>query len=216
MSSEVMVCENPRPSREDRLARLAEVANREHENLLDMARHAVAHALEAGNALLEAKKLCAKGTWTAWLAERFRGDASTARGYMRLATYLPRMVGDRESIRDLNYTDAIRMIKGLKQVDGRVNNNARRRPKQAAALVGQPAMEANHPTEATPATALALPAALPGERFALFGKLLGQAISELRRLADASRSDAPYARHLLRPLERIHAAAAEGAWVWDD
>jgi hypothetical protein len=217
MSNEVTVHDKSGVEREARLTRLAEVANEAHDNMVTAARRAVAHALEAGKALLEAKDLCTKGTWTVWLTERFSGDASTARGYMRLATYLPQVKSDRESIRDLNYTEALRLVKGFKRVDGRANNGGRGSAKKAAALANLPEAETNQPLEsALPKAVAVVSPALGGDGFALIGQFLQQAIAELKRLAEANKSDAPYARHLLRPLVRIHDGLATRAWVWDD
>ncbi|HVA51079.1 MAG TPA: hypothetical protein VNH11_32360 [Pirellulales bacterium] len=74
MNTSLTVRENRKLERETALAQLAEVANRAHDGVLKAAREAVMRALEAGRALVEAKEICPKGTWTAWLAGNFGGS----------------------------------------------------------------------------------------------------------------------------------------------
>jgi hypothetical protein len=48
-------------------------------------RSAVAHAIRAGNLLLEAKGIVTHGFFGVWLTNNFKGGARTAQNYMRLA-----------------------------------------------------------------------------------------------------------------------------------
>lgn len=94
MTREMAVSDNKVAHGRGDLALLAERANRAHEQVGDAARDAVDYACEAGHALLEAKRHCQRGQWTAWLAAHFHGSARTAQGYMRLATYRNQVEGD--------------------------------------------------------------------------------------------------------------------------
>ncbi|MGH7140947.1 MAG: hypothetical protein ACREHD_34890, partial [Pirellulales bacterium] len=67
MNDVVTTNECPLPDRNHDLARLADCANEAHVKVAGAIQEAVLHALEAGQALLAAKRLCRKGGWSAWL-----------------------------------------------------------------------------------------------------------------------------------------------------
>ncbi|MGH7134212.1 MAG: hypothetical protein ACREHD_00645, partial [Pirellulales bacterium] len=75
MNDVVTTSEPSLPDRDHDLARLADCANEAHSKVVGAMQQAVLHALEAGQALLEAKRLCRKGAWTAWLTDNFRASA---------------------------------------------------------------------------------------------------------------------------------------------
>jgi Protein of unknown function (DUF3102) len=68
---------------------LIEPINMEYEAAESEGRSAVAHAVECGRKLLEAKAGLNHGHWEPWLAEHFAGTSETAAGYMRLAKSYP-------------------------------------------------------------------------------------------------------------------------------
>jgi hypothetical protein len=70
-----------------KLARLAATANREHHLVIQSGQAMVAHAVAAGEALLEAKRIIDRGEWTRWLKESFEQSPTTANNYMRIARY---------------------------------------------------------------------------------------------------------------------------------
>src|SRR5690242_3849125 len=70
---------------QERLAQLGLKAKEAHLAAQNCAATAVERALEAGQALLEAKSLCPFGRWTQWLKETFQHEVGTARCYMRAA-----------------------------------------------------------------------------------------------------------------------------------
>jgi hypothetical protein len=175
--------------RERELAEWAGLANQEHDLVVGAARQSVAHALQAGQALLEAKRICLKGAWTVWLAGNFNGSLRTAQGYMRLATHWNQVGGDPQRVADLNYREVTRLLTGLSRSDGRINHGRRSNGRHVAA------------PEAAAQAESACP--VPSDRFAAVGELLRQAIGELRRIIESSVRHAPFARHVLGPLERI-------------
>lgn len=196
MTNEIMTGGDVATPRERELAEWAGLANQEHELVVGAARQAVAHALQAGQALLEAKRICLKGAWTVWLAGNFHGSPRTAQGYMRLATHWNQVGGDPQRVADLNYREVTRLLTGLSRSDGRINHGRRPNARQVAAP--EPAVQAE---SSFAATAVASPRPAPSDRFAAVGELLRQAIGELRRIIESSAGHAPFARHVLGPLE---------------
>jgi hypothetical protein len=129
------------------LEQLAERANEAHSEVLAIAGNAVGRGLVAGQALLEAKRICRPGTWYAWLADHFRGSRRTAQAYMRLATHIPQIEGDAHSGAHLRTAQLRHMLTGLSATDGRV-----RSPRAKRALAN---VESEHAlANAEPAPAL--------------------------------------------------------------
>jgi hypothetical protein len=66
---------------------LAAIANAEHTHVHLAGRALMEHAIRAGEALLEARKLVERGHWMEWAAEHVEVDITTAYRYMRMAEY---------------------------------------------------------------------------------------------------------------------------------
>jgi hypothetical protein len=199
--------------RHQKLRQLAELANQAHHHFRESMRQAVADALQAGQALLAAKELCEDRGWTKWLKANFGPSEATARGYMRLATYWPQVGGDQERVSGLSYREIMRLIKGMECADGRANPGLKKLVAPVAPADG--AITCAEVEGCEPGT-LVLSPEIADEPLGVFKKLLRQAIAELRRVIEADRSEAPYARHLLQPLERIHDGLSGYQWHWDD
>lgn len=214
MNHDITPSEDWRPEEpERRLQQLAELAIQAHDNFRASMQRAVAHALEAGQALLEAKALCPDKGWTKWLKAHFRPSLNTARGYMRLATYWPELEGDPQRVVGRSYNEILRLIKGLACADGRANPARNRLAAPAAPSGGAKRRADGDPAQASGA---ALAAPVDGGPLGQFARLLKQAIVELRRVVEADPSESSYARHLLQPLERIHDGLSGYQWHWDD
>jgi hypothetical protein len=67
------------------LENLAEEINEEHRLCEEALKSGLAHALKAGELLVEAKGHTKHGEWGRWLAENFEGSVRTAQAYMRVA-----------------------------------------------------------------------------------------------------------------------------------
>lgn len=80
MAEPLPIPEAAEPSIEE----LADRANRAHALVEQAATAMVLRAIEAGEALCEAKRLLGHGEWEDWLPENFAGSKRTARAYMRL------------------------------------------------------------------------------------------------------------------------------------
>ncbi len=76
----------------ERLADLASAINEEHRCFQGASGAAsfAAHAIKAGELLIEAKARCPHGTWQAWLEENFEGPVGIAQAYMREAGKQPK------------------------------------------------------------------------------------------------------------------------------
>lgn len=69
----------------NRLPTLAAEIRAAHTGVLDAAKTAAERAIEAGNALLEAKELVKHGEWLPWLKEHCRLPERTSQFYMKIA-----------------------------------------------------------------------------------------------------------------------------------
>jgi ParB family chromosome partitioning protein len=67
------------------LFELAQIANREHELAYRSGAEMVAHAINAGEALIAAKAQTPRGEWLPWLAANFNASEDTAERYMKVA-----------------------------------------------------------------------------------------------------------------------------------
>ena len=72
------------PDAPTQLDQLAAQANAAHQRVDQAARQNLFAVLEAGQALLQARKLCL-GKWLVWLAKNFKASARTAQRYMAFA-----------------------------------------------------------------------------------------------------------------------------------
>lgn len=97
------------------LDELVKTINREHDAVMDAAQSVVAHAILAGEALIQAKALVPHGQWEAWTGQQFPDrHGKTLRLYMRLAR-------NADAIREANpktITAAQRLIVGESFIAG--------------------------------------------------------------------------------------------------
>jgi transposase len=84
----IVLAEAARPTE---LARLADAANTEHRQVLQLAATALDHATRCGEALIAAHDAVTDGDWEVWLAQNFEGDRVTAYRYIRIAAYKDRL-----------------------------------------------------------------------------------------------------------------------------
>lgn len=195
------------------LEQIAHRANQAHALAMVSTRNAVQHALTAGQALLQAKELCPKGSWGKWLADHFDGSERTAQAYMRVATHRHQLGGDPLRAAEASRRAIERMVAGLPASDGRCRPKRRLtdlKTESAAAGsdadVGQPAS-----SDASGSSPGSSPETDIG--FARVARLLGQAVEELQRLAEHDRSgDASYAGHLLARLRLLRDGLPRTRW----
>jgi len=76
------------------LENLAAEINAEHRACDAALRNGLAHAVKAGQLLVEAKTHTKHGEWGGWLADNFEGSVRTAQAYMRVARELPTLEGE--------------------------------------------------------------------------------------------------------------------------
>jgi hypothetical protein len=91
---------------------LAAEVEKEHRAVENHFKQAVVHAIKAGEALNEAKKLVKHGDWYDWLETNFKFTTRTATNYMLLAS-LPEEI--RNSVSDLTLREALAAIASTKQ-----------------------------------------------------------------------------------------------------
>lgn len=219
MNDVVTTSESSLPDRDHDLARLAERANEAHSKVAGAIQQAVLHALEAGQALLEAKRLCLRGAWTAWLKANFRASARTAQGYMRLVAHWHQVGGDPQRAADLSQRQFDKLLKGMSYSDGRSNTARSSAQKQLTAeetaLKGQSQpLPAESTTSSGSPTQLPISLATNGDPFGVVVQLLEQTVAELRRLRTKP-EHARYARHLMQPLERLRLGITQRRWFWN-
>ncbi|MBI3776768.1 MAG: DUF3102 domain-containing protein [Gammaproteobacteria bacterium] len=90
---------------------LATQINAEHSAATTAANTAVQHALNAGQLLIEAKKLVAHGEWLPWIAANCQLADRTVQGYMRLARELPKLDGPKaQRVADLPLREALALL----------------------------------------------------------------------------------------------------------
>jgi len=73
---------------EARLEELADKANEEHHAAEDSAKEMAFHAMQAGEVLLNAKRLIPHGQWTAWLRRNIKARPRTVQLYIQMARKL--------------------------------------------------------------------------------------------------------------------------------
>ncbi len=84
------------------LSALAGAINAEHRACETAFRAGLAHAVRAGELLMEARALCPHGTWLPWVRENFEGSERLAQGYMQVARELPKLAAeDPQRVADL-------------------------------------------------------------------------------------------------------------------
>lgn len=215
MGSSLTIRERQDLDREENLARLAEVAKQAHAQVLDAAREAVVRALEAGRALIQARQLCRKGAWTAWLTGHFGQSCSSAYDYMRLARYVAALGDDAQCLAGLSYNDAKRLIAGKYRAAKAVRGEPSASDKPLAISAPTALMRPATPDQprATEVADTAVPAgASEGDPLDRFVRLLDQAVAELHRVVEEVADHASYARHLLPMLEELRGGVGARAW----
>lgn len=99
----------------DNLDALATRIDAEHSACAAALKAGLAHALEAGRLLLEAKAAVGHGGWSAWLAAHCAVSERTAQGYMRVAKHAAELgAGDPRRVADLSLRGALAMLAGPK------------------------------------------------------------------------------------------------------
>jgi len=88
------------------LENLAAEINAEHRACETALKSGLAHALKAGELLLEAKSHTKHGEWGRWLAENFEGSVRTAQAYMRVANNRSELEM-RNTVAHLSFRDAM-------------------------------------------------------------------------------------------------------------
>lgn len=109
----------------DQLRAIADRANAEHAEALAAVRSALIHAINCGDALLEARPLVPEGRWMDWLRDNFDGSQASAQQYMRLAFYKEHILGAGEA---LQIKSAYTYLRGLPAIDGRARRGRRPPP----------------------------------------------------------------------------------------
>lgn len=92
------------------LADIAAKINAEHQQALAALNDGLRHAINAGQLLLEAKKLCAHGEWQPWLEQHFVGSARTARAYILVAQRWPQVEAKWQRVADLSFREALQLL----------------------------------------------------------------------------------------------------------
>lgn len=92
------------------LLALADKINQEHRLCEQSMREGLAHAINAGNLLIEAKSLCPHGTWGDWLQDNCEVSERTAQAYMRVARGLPMLEAKAQRVADLSFRDAVKLL----------------------------------------------------------------------------------------------------------
>lgn len=182
---------------------MAARANAAHAQVMATARHAVENALLAGQTLLRAKRLCPFGTWRDWLSENFKGSERTAQAYMRMATHCLKVGGDPLRAAEVSRRKLEKMVLGLGRSDCPNPQSSVRPPARSKSGSSEVASQAAT-SDSTPSTPE------PETGFDRVARLLGQAVAELQRLADAE--DAEYADHVLARLRLLHDGLRATRW----
>ncbi len=92
------------------LAELAGRINAEHHQVETALRAGLQHAKNAGDLLTEAKRQCRHGEWLKWLGANVRFTDRTARRYMTIASRLDELTTKSDTVSDLSYKDALRVL----------------------------------------------------------------------------------------------------------
>jgi hypothetical protein len=93
------------------LENLVAEINSEHRACEAALRSGLAHALKAGELLIEAKTHTKHGEWGRWLAENFEGSVRTAQAYMRVARERPTLEGtNAQRVAHLSFRGALKEL----------------------------------------------------------------------------------------------------------
>lgn len=95
------------------LATLADQINAEHRACDEALRKGLAHAVRAGELLVEAKAQVKHGQWEQWVAQNFEGSARTAQAYMKVAREIPTLDGAKaQRVALLSFRGALKELSG--------------------------------------------------------------------------------------------------------
>ena len=120
------------PGQQDELSALAARINEEHEQCLSAARASLAHALEAGRLLTEAKSCVAHGGWLPWLQANCHFSERTAQLYLRVWKARKQLAeGNPQRVADLSLREAVALLAGSTQ-EREVSQRKRRKPQEHA------------------------------------------------------------------------------------
>lgn len=93
------------------LATLADQINAEHRACDEALREGLAHAVRAGELLVEAKAQVKHGQWEQWVTENFEGSPRTAQAYMKVAREIPTLDGAKaQRVADLSFRGALKEL----------------------------------------------------------------------------------------------------------
>jgi len=89
---------------------LADQINDHYREAESAARSTIKHVVAGGRLLMEVKARVGHGQFGQWLADNFRGSASTARAYMRVARNWPELESKLQTTGDLTIESALRLL----------------------------------------------------------------------------------------------------------
>lgn len=95
--------------RTDRLNQIAAAVNTEHTLFEQAMRESLAHAVQAGSLLTEAKQLVKHGDWGKWIADHCEFSERSAQNYMRIAARFPELA-KAQHVADLTYREAVGLL----------------------------------------------------------------------------------------------------------
>jgi len=101
------------------LADLAERINAAHQQCEQALKAGLAHALEAGRLLLEAKGQVEHGQWLPWVEANCRFSERTAQAYMRVVRSLPELEAKAQGLADLTFEQSVELLASPCQDDER-------------------------------------------------------------------------------------------------
>jgi hypothetical protein len=115
------------------LAALAGRINIEHERALAAAPWGLKHARAAGDALMQARALCPRRSWTSWLRANVTVSVRKAYDYMRVARNWPLVQANARGRNALTLDNALLLLMGLPStpVRGTKPDRAHRRKNSA-------------------------------------------------------------------------------------
>jgi hypothetical protein len=180
----------------ERLEELKRRANVAHHRARGAMATVVEQALEAGNALLEARDICPRGKWLAWLDEHFDGTARTAQRYLQAAKLWQSLAANTSARAPLPLRQTVRLLSSLfddgEAADTRATGDGKPlvRPAREQPLIASVRTEApSQSDDAEPLAAI----------FELFERL----VATLGRFLAQYDGDVVYGRMVLEDLERI-------------
>jgi hypothetical protein len=111
MSEVATLNPKPEPTPVERLTDLATRIKTLHGQVLDAGKTAVVRAMDAGTALIEAKRHVGHGKWLRWLKENCAVSGRTAEDYMLLARHKSEVNAIIAAAANMTLTEVVRKIK---------------------------------------------------------------------------------------------------------